>query len=129
VHACSGHARRNPSHAGWATQSSSDALAAAIRKLQAAGIRVGLFVDPTMRRSDGRAVYADRVEFYTEPFARAFARRHQANHSSGMRPSRTAHSIGLGNNAGHDLDLDNLTLFKQLHGRSPIGHAPVGHAL
>ena len=123
------------SHAGWATQSSSDALSAAIRRLQAAGIRVSLFVDPDEAPVRwARTLGADRVEFYTEPFARAFKRGATEGRESFERyaaVARTAHSIGLGINAGHDLDLDNLTLFKQLPhlAEVSIGHALIGHAL
>jgi pyridoxine 5-phosphate synthase len=123
------------SHAGWATQSSSDALASAIRRLQAAGIRVSLFVDPDEAPVRwARTLGADRIEFYTEPFARAFQRGASEGRESFERyaaVARTAHSIGLGINAGHDLDLDNLTLFKQLPhlAEVSIGHALVGHAL
>jgi pyridoxine 5-phosphate synthase len=123
------------SHAGWATQSSSDALAAAIRKLQAAGIRVSLFVDPDDAPVRwARSLGADRVEFYTEPFARAFKRGGEQARESFERyaaVARTAHAIGLGINAGHDLDLDNLALFKQLPhlAEVSIGHALISHAL
>ena len=123
------------SHAGWATQSSSDALAAAIGKLQAAGIRVSLFVDPDEAPVRwARTLGADRVEFYTEPFARAFKRGGDEGRASFERyaaVARTAHDIGLAINAGHDLDLDNLTLFKRLPhlAEVSIGHALISHAL
>ena len=79
------------------------------------------------------AVGGDRIELYTEPFARAFhAGRGRARASSGMRRMATlAHELGLGVNAGHDLDLDNLTLFRDLPhlDEVSIGHALISHAL
>lgn len=123
------------SHAGWATQSSSDALAAAIERLQAAGIRVSLFVDPDEAPVRWAAsLGADRVEFYTEPFAKAFRRGVSEGRASFERyaaVARVAHGLGLGINAGHDLDLDNLALFKHLPhlAEVSIGHALLSHAL
>lgn len=123
------------SHAGWATQSSSDALAAAIRRLQGTGIRVSLFVDPDEAAVRWAAsLGADRIELYTEPFARAFKRGEDEGRASFERyaaVARTAHALGVGVNAGHDLDLDNLTMFKQLPhlAEVSIGHALISHAL
>ena len=103
--------------------------------MQAAGVRVSLFVDP-----DEAAVRwasrmgADRIELYTEPFARAFA----AGGDAGRRSfalytaaAQVATDSGLGINAGHDLDLDNLVLFRTLPhlAEVSIGHALISHAL
>ena len=96
---------------------------------------MSLFVDPDEAPVWwARTLGADRVEFYTEPFARAFQRGSREGRESFERyaaVARTAHSIGLGINAGHDLDLDNLTLFKQLPhlAEVSIGHALIGRAL
>jgi pyridoxine 5-phosphate synthase len=80
------------------------------------------------------AVGADRVELYTEPFARAFARGRgegQTSFATYARVAELAHSLGVGVNAGHDLDLDNLVLFRELPhlDEVSIGHALVSHAL
>ena len=80
------------------------------------------------------AVGADRVELYTEPFARAFERGElQARESFGIytRAAELAHELHLGINAGHDLDLDNLVLFRRLPhlDEVSIGHALVSHAI
>ena len=123
------------SHAGWATQASSDALAAAIRRLQSAAIRVSLFVDPDEAPVRwARSLGADRIELYTEPFARAFKHGGDEARQSFERyagVARVAHAVGLGINAGHDLDLENLTLFRQLPhlAEVSIGHALISHAL
>ena len=71
---------------------------------------------------------------YTEPFARAFASGEAAGRASFetyTAAAELAHSLGLGVNAGHDLDLDNLRLFRTLPhlDEVSIGHALIGHAL
>jgi pyridoxine 5-phosphate synthase len=75
---------------------------------------------------------ADRVELYTEPFARAFERGDGArSFETYAEEARLAHTLGLGVNAGHDLDLDNLELFRRLPHLEEvsIGHAIVSRAL
>ena len=98
-------------------------------------MRVSLFVDPRAGADSlGADVGADRVELYTEPFARAFERGPAAApRASRSTPTaaRLAHELGLGVNAGHDLDLKNLTLFKTLPhlDEVSIGHALISHAM
>ncbi len=77
---------------------------------------------------------ADRVELYTEPFARAFERGEldaQRRFRRLLSSRELAHALGLGVNAGHDLDLDNLVLFRRLPhlDEVSIGHAIVSRAL
>ena len=77
---------------------------------------------------------ANRVELYTEPFANAFKESREAADSSFRRyvdAAQAAHRAGLGLNAGHDLDLDNLVLFRTLPhlAEVSIGHALISHAL
>mgnify|MGYP003337426488 CR=1 FL=1 len=77
---------------------------------------------------------ADRVELYTEPFARAFEhgdRDARASFDVYARAAARAHDGGLGINAGHDLDLQNLVLFRRLPhlDEVSIGHALISHAL
>ena len=77
---------------------------------------------------------ADRVELYTEPFAKAFARSRadgQSSFETYAAASTLAHTLGLGVNAGHDLDLANLVLFRELPhlDEVSIGHALIAHAL
>ncbi len=123
------------SQAGWPANTPRPALAAEIAALKAAGVRVSLFVDPVPEMMDwARELEADRVELYTEPFARAFERGPAAADASFARydaAARRAHTLGLGVNAGHDLDLRNLTLFRSLPhlDEVSIGHALVSHAL
>ena len=122
------------SQAGW-TPAIAGELPAVVRELKALGIRVSLFVDPTEEAIRlAASVGADRVELYTEPFARAFERGRAAAASAFgeyERASQLAHQAGLGVNAGHDLDLDNLELFRTLPhlDEVSIGHAIVSRAV
>ena len=123
------------SEAGFVPERDTAVVRAAVQALKPLGIRVSLFVDPepapiTWARDMG----ADRVELYTEPFARAFAAGALAGRESFeryVRAAELAHNLGLGVNAGHDLDLDNLVLFRQLPhlDEVSIGHALISRAL
>lgn len=122
------------SQAGW-QPGSHRGLAEVIRTLRSRGIRVSLFVDPVPGSIQWAAsVGADRVELYTEPFARAFERSPEDGRASFEMyadAARLAHSLGLGVNAGHDLDLANLAMFRALPflDEVSIGHAIMSRAL
>ncbi len=120
------------SEAGW-DPSAGAALKPVVARLQQNGIRVSLFVDADDSAVRWAAsVGADRVELYTEPFARAFsAGQGEQAFQAFRQASELAHSLGLKVNAGHDLDLDNLKLFKRLPhlAEVSIGHALVSRAL
>jgi pyridoxine 5-phosphate synthase len=123
------------SQAGWPPSTPRAALSSTIAAMKKAGVRVSLFVDPqpeVMRWA--KDLDADRVELYTEPFARAFERGPAAADASFrtyVEAARAAHDAGLGINAGHDLDLRNLTVFRTLPhlDEVSIGHALISHAL
>jgi pyridoxine 5-phosphate synthase len=123
------------SEAGWPPDTPADVLSGMIGALKAAGVRVSLFVDPEPAAIRWASTMgADRVELYTEPFARAFERGPQAAQESFAKYSRAAElafECGVGVNAGHDLDLKNLTLFRTLPhlDEVSIGHALISHAL
>lgn len=123
------------SQAGWPADTPQDALAGVIGAMKAAGVRVSLFVDPELPAVRwAKAMGADRVELYTEPFARAFERGPSAADASFahyVAASTLAFELGVGVNAGHDLDLKNLTLFRTLPhlDEVSIGHALIGRAL
>lgn len=123
------------SQAGWPANTPREALAGILDALRAAGVRVSLFVDPEPEMIRWAAgLGADRVELYTEPFARAFERgpEHAAlSFRKYADAAVLAHTLGLGINAGHDLDLRNLTMFHALPhlDEMSIGHALIGHAL
>ena len=123
------------SQAGWRPGPESDRLPDTIGRLRAIGVRVSVFVDAEPDAIQwARTVGADRVELYTEPFARAFERGPDAARESYARyaeMARLAHSLGLGINAGHDLDLANLTVFRGLPflDEVSIGHAIMSRAI
>jgi pyridoxine 5-phosphate synthase len=123
------------SQAGWMPGAQTDGLADVVKAVRSHGVRVSLFVDA---RPDSirwaASIGADRVELYTEPFARAF----EAGADPGRRSFATyadmatlAHSLGLGINAGHDLDLENLRIFRALPhlDEVSIGHAIISRAV
>jgi pyridoxine 5-phosphate synthase len=123
------------SQAGWSPDTPRDALARAVSDLRNDRIRVSLFVDPEEASIRWAAeTGADRVELYTEPFARACERGEtyaRESFAAYTRAAEFAHSFGLGVNAGHDLDLDNLVQFRRLPhlDEVSIGHALVSHAV
>jgi pyridoxine 5-phosphate synthase len=123
------------SEAGWPPNTPADQLTGIVGALKVAGIRVSLFVDPEPAAIRwAKTMGADRVELYTEPFARAFERGPDAAAASFERyaaAANLAHQLGVGVNAGHDLDLKNLTLFKTLPhlDEVSIGHALVSRAI
>ena len=123
------------SQAGWRPGPQSERLHGVIEELKAIGVRVSLFVDaePEAIRL-AASVGADRVELYTEPFARAFERgRTEADRAFArcVEAAQLAHEHRLGVNAGHDLDLENLAVFRTLPwlDEVSIGHAIISRAL
>ena len=121
------------SQAGWPADTAVDDLKAIVGGIKKSGVRVSLFIDPVPEAVKwAAAVGGDRVELYTEPFARAFeAGRGEVSFKTYADAAELAHSLGLGINAGHDLDLKNLPLFRRLPHLQEvsIGHALVSHAL
>ena len=123
------------SEAGWSPETPPGDLARVSGRLTAAGVRVSLFVDPDEKAIRwAAAVGADRVELYTEPFARACERDAASARQSFETyagAAEIAHSLGMGINAGHDLNLENLVLFRTLPhlDEVSIGHALIGEAL
>jgi pyridoxine 5-phosphate synthase len=123
------------SQAGWSPDTPADELRTLIADLQKRRVRVSMFIDPDLRAVEWAAsLGADRVELYTEPFARAFEQGQEDAQRSFQvyaEAANAAHARGLGINAGHDLDLENLTLFRTLPhlDEVSIGHALISHAL
>ena len=121
------------SQAGWAADTPVEQLAAIVGGIKKLGVRVSIFVDPVPDAVKwAAAVGGDRIELYTEPFARAFeAGRGEASFKTYADAAELGHTLGLGINAGHDLDLKNLLLFRRLPHLQEvsIGHALVSHAL
>jgi pyridoxine 5-phosphate synthase len=121
------------SQAGWPATTAFDELQSAVNAMKKIGVRVSLFIDPVPEAVRWAAdIGGDRVELYTEPFARAFeAGQGEVSFKTYSEAAALAHSVGLGINAGHDLDLKNLRLFRKLPHLEEvsIGHALVSHAL
>jgi pyridoxine 5-phosphate synthase len=118
------------SQAGWPPSTSDAELTATVTRLSEAGIRVSLFVEADLEAVRWAAgMGADRIELYTEPFARAFEAGEaaaRARFDRFVQAASLAHDLGLGVNAGHDLDLQNLTLFRHL---PHLDEVSIGHAL
>jgi pyridoxine 5-phosphate synthase len=121
------------SNAGWDTVTHATFLTDIIKELKKSGTRVSVFVDPAIKMVEGAAkVGADRIELYTEPYARHY---HTNKHEAVLpyiKAAEAAHKATLGINAGHDLDLHNLQFLKlsipHVHEVS-IGHALISDAL
>jgi pyridoxine 5-phosphate synthase len=114
---------------GWDTIANKDYLRDMIGVFKKAGIRVSIFVDPVIAMVEGAAnTGTDRIELYTEAYARHFTTN---NKEDAVKPyvdaAKKAHELGLGINAGHDLDLDNLAFLRQ---NIPwLDEVSIGHAL
>jgi pyridoxine 5-phosphate synthase len=119
---------------GWNPATDTDKLRPLIAEAKALGVRVSLFMDPEPSHMVwAKSVGADRVELYTEPFAAAWNTSTQsAQLTRFANAAKAALDAGLGVNAGHDLNKDNLTAFlKQVPGvqEVSIGHALIADAL
>ena len=114
---------------GWDLGRDAGRLRPIVGELKSMGIRVSLFMDADAHAmATARAMGADRIEFYTEPYARAFG---TPAHDEVLRRYRVAAeaavNCGLGINAGHDLNRDNLPSF--LRGVAGVMEVSIGHAL
>lgn len=113
---------------GWDTIANKDYLVEMIGIFRSAGIRTSIFVDPVPEMVAGaKATGTDRIELYTE----AYARQYPVDPAVAVAPyaaaAKLAHELGLGINAGHDLDLQNLKYFAQ---NVPfLDEVSIGHAL
>jgi pyridoxine 5-phosphate synthase len=117
------------SNHGWNTVEHAAYLKEMITVFKNAGIRVSIFIDPVVEMVEGaKAVGTDRIELYTESYAKQFA---TGNKQLAIEPfvaaAIKANELGLGINAGHDLDLQNLQYFAQnIPGLLEVS---IGHAL
>ena len=116
------------SNAGWNAVTHRERLRDLIAELHNYGTRVSLFMETDLAQIDAAAeTGADRIELYTGPYAEAFlAGQGKTSFAEYARAALHAQSVGLGLNAGHDLDLDNLPLFRDLPGLQEVS---IGHAL
>ena len=113
---------------GWNLVEEGKHLEPVIQELKDCGIRVSLFMDPDSAEIErAKEVGADRVELYTEPYAAAYKTSNAATvFEQYVRAARKAHELGLGINAGHDLNLENLGKFCSIPN---IAEVSIGHAL
>lgn len=121
------------SNSGWDTNKNYALLEEVLQRLKKAGIRTSVFVDTSFKNIEGAAkAGADRVELYTEPYAAKYT----SNKEKAIKPfidaAKLAKDLGLGLNAGHDLNLDNLKYFSDnipFLDEVSIGHAIISDAL
>ena len=108
-----GHEQLTSNH-GWDTVKYEQYLIPLVRQFKAASIRVSIFVDPDPKMVErAKTVGADRVELYTGPYAALYDRDPKGAVEMYRAAAQKAREIGLGLNAGHDLNLRNLRAFKQ----------------
>lgn len=114
---------------GWSFPQDAERLKPLIDEAHALGVRVSLFMDPVPEAmAAARAIGADRVELYTETWARAHGTPDEAQVLAQFADTaRAALEVGLGLNAGHDLSRDNLSAF--LRGVPGVLEVSIGHAL
>lgn len=121
------------SNHGWDTIANKTYLQDMIALFKEAGIRVSIFVDPDVKMVEGAAeTGTDRIELYTEGYATHYHQGMEAAIAPYVHAAKAAQQLGLGINAGHDLDLKNLKYFAQnIPGllEVSIGHALVSDAL
>ena len=113
---------------GWDTIKHKDYLTEMIRVFQQAGIRVSIFVDPVIEMVEGAAATGtNRIELYTEGYAKKYMIDKESAVAPYLSAAQRAKELGLGINAGHDLDMHNLSYFKQ---QIPwVNEVSIGHAL
>lgn len=117
------------SNHGWNTIEHKDYLQEMVAVFKNADIRVSIFVDPIIEMIEGaKATGTDRVELYTEEYARQFAiNNKQQAIEPYIKAAKKANELGLGINAGHDLDLNNLKFFAE--NIPNLLEVSIGHAL
>ena len=116
------------SNAGWDTIANMEFLRKTIARFRGAGIRTSVFIDTSIENiKSASETGTDRVELYTEPYATLFATGKERAVEPFVRAAETARECGLGINAGHDLNLQNLKYF---HQNIPwLDEVSIGHAL
>ena len=114
---------------GWDLHQHFDWVVDLVSQLKYMGVRSSLFIDPEAGQIQlASQTGADRIELYTEAYASAYGAENDSNDilKQYAAAAALAQSLGLGVNAGHDLDLDNLSSFLTIDG---ILEVSIGHAL
>ena len=114
---------------GWDMQKDAHRLAPVVAELRSLGVRVSLFMDPLPSAMECvLSLGADRVELFTEPYAQAFGTNRQTVVlKEYIAAAEAARAVGLGVNAGHDLNLENLPAF--VNAIPFVDEVSIGHAL
>ncbi len=113
---------------GWDTIKYKDYLKEIISEFKKNNIRTSIFVDPDVKMVEGAvATETDRIELYTESYASEYAKGNTEIIKPFAEASELAHQLGLGINAGHDLNLNNISFFKK-HLKY-LDEVSIGHAL
>ena len=116
------------SNAGWDTHERKEFLEDVIREIKSYGVRASIFVDPDVRMVEGAAATGtDRIELYTESYASHYHSGKESAVAAYVAAAKKAHELGLGLNAGHDLDLNNLKYLKEQ--LTYLDEVSIGHAL
>lgn len=116
------------SNQGWDTIKHKDYLVEIIAEFKKAGIRTSIFVDPVLEMIEGaKATGTDRIELYTESYASGYSENKEAAIKPYFEAAKLANEIGVGINAGHDLDLNNLAYFYKTIPN--LLEVSIGHAL
>ncbi|NNE02088.1 MAG: pyridoxine 5'-phosphate synthase [Eudoraea sp.] len=116
------------SNAGWDTLKNYDFLKEVIATFKSNGIRTSIFVDPDTTMIEGAAkIGTDRIELYTESYAKAYATNPDEAIAPFAEAAKVAYDVGLGINAGHDLSLENIAFFSK--GIPHLLEVSIGHAL
>ena len=113
---------------GWDTIANKAYLIDIIAQFKEAGIRTSIFVDADLKMVEGaKATGADRIELYTEEYARLYPTQKETVIKPFSEAAKLANTLGLGVNAGHDLSLENLAYFK--NNVENLLEVSIGHAL
>lgn len=116
------------SNAGWDTATHEGLLTEIVTEIKKLGTRVSIFVDPNTKMVEGaKKAGADRIELYTEPYASHYHQNREQAVRAYVQAATVAQQLGLGINAGHDLDLQNLKFLKQ--SLPHLDEVSIGHAL
>jgi len=116
------------SNAGWDTKTNKQQLKDVVARFKSNGIRTSIFVDPDEEMVKNALVTGvDRLELYTEPYAANYFSNRKIAIEPFVRAAETAKKLGIGLNAGHDLNLDNLEYF--INTIPWIQEVSIGHAL
>ncbi|MFS4456472.1 pyridoxine 5'-phosphate synthase [Maribacter sp. 2304DJ31-5] len=116
------------SNAGWNTIKHKDFLVEVIAIFKKQGIRTSIFVDPDVKMVEGaRETGADRIELYTESYASTYSENKEKAIEKFILAADRANELGIGINAGHDLNLDNIQYFKA--NIPNLLEVSIGHAL